>query len=92
MDLFSLFLFTRENNEIKCPTKIYDFTVDLILIDSYAITNVHVINIAANNKLTQLGTNWFRKKWIKNKSTCLWHQSVSNRTNIDFYMPVALNI
>ena len=27
MDLFSLFLFTHENNEIKSPTKIYDFTV-----------------------------------------------------------------
>ena len=29
MDLFSLFLFTHENNEIKSPTKIYDFTVDM---------------------------------------------------------------
>ena len=28
MDLFSLFLFTHENNEIKSPTKIYDFTVN----------------------------------------------------------------
>ena len=27
MDLFSLFLLTQENNEIKSPTKIYDFTV-----------------------------------------------------------------
>ena len=27
MDLFSLFLLTYENNEIKSPTKIYDFTV-----------------------------------------------------------------
>ena len=27
MDLISLFLFTYENNEIKSPTKIYDFTV-----------------------------------------------------------------
>ena len=27
MDLFSLFLLTHENNEIKSPTKIYDFTV-----------------------------------------------------------------
>ena len=27
MDLFSLFLFTHENNEIKSPTKINDFTV-----------------------------------------------------------------
>ena len=27
MDLFSLFLFTHENNEIKSPRKIYDFTV-----------------------------------------------------------------
>ena len=27
MDLFSLFLFTYENNEIKSPTKIKDFTV-----------------------------------------------------------------
>ena len=27
MDLISLFLFTHENNEIKSPTKIYDFTV-----------------------------------------------------------------
>ena len=27
MDLFSLFLFTHENNEIKSPMKIYDFTV-----------------------------------------------------------------
>ena len=29
MDLFSLFLLTNENNEIKSPTKIYDFTVRL---------------------------------------------------------------
>ena len=29
MDLFSLFLLTHENNEIKFPTKIYDFTVGL---------------------------------------------------------------
>ena len=27
MDLISLFLFTHENNEIKSPPKIYDFTV-----------------------------------------------------------------
>ena len=27
MNLISLFLFTHENNEIKSPTKIYDFTV-----------------------------------------------------------------
>ena len=27
MDLFSLFLFTHENNEIKPPTKINDLTV-----------------------------------------------------------------
>ena len=27
MDLFSLFLLTHENNEIKYPMKIYDFTV-----------------------------------------------------------------
>ena len=27
MDLISLILFTHENNEIKSPTKIYDFTV-----------------------------------------------------------------
>ena len=27
MDLFSLFLFTHENNEIKSATKINDFTV-----------------------------------------------------------------
>ena len=27
MDLISLFLFTHENNEIKSPTKIYDFIV-----------------------------------------------------------------
>ena len=29
MDLISLFLFTHENNEIKFPTKIYDFTVSV---------------------------------------------------------------
>ena len=27
MDLISLFLFPHENNEIKSPTKFYDFTV-----------------------------------------------------------------
>ena len=27
MDLFSLFLLTHENNEIKSPTNIFDFTV-----------------------------------------------------------------
>ena len=31
MDLFSLFLLTHENNEIKSPTKINDFTVSLKL-------------------------------------------------------------
>ena len=31
MDLLSLFLFTRENNEIKSSTKINDFTVYLQL-------------------------------------------------------------
>ena len=31
MDLFLLFLLTHENNEIKSPTKIYDFTVSLSL-------------------------------------------------------------
>ena len=29
MDLISLILFTYENNAIKSPTNIYDFTVDL---------------------------------------------------------------
>ena len=32
MDLISLFLFTHENNEIKSPTKIHDFTVLFIFI------------------------------------------------------------
>ena len=27
MDLILLFFFTHENNKIKSPTKIYDFTV-----------------------------------------------------------------
>ena len=31
MDLFLLFSFTHENNEIKSPTKIYDFTVVQIM-------------------------------------------------------------
>ena len=31
MDLFSLFLLTHENNEIKSPTKIYDFTVHAVM-------------------------------------------------------------
>ena len=42
MDLFSLFILTHENNEIKSPTKIYDFTVlhfhcknNSYLLDSY---------------------------------------------------------
>ena len=30
MDLFSLFLLTHENNEIKSPTKLYDFTVIIL--------------------------------------------------------------
>ena len=36
MDLFSLFLLTHENNEIKSPTKIYDFTV---------YTHIHVYDL-----------------------------------------------
>ena len=32
MDLFSLFWFTHENNEIKSQTKIYDFTVLLLFV------------------------------------------------------------
>ena len=31
MDLILLFLFTHENNEIKSPMKIYDFTVYIII-------------------------------------------------------------
>ena len=37
MDLISLFLFTHENNEIKSPTKIYDFTVFKIYNSSQRI-------------------------------------------------------
>ena len=32
MDLFSLFLFTHEYNEIKSPTKFFDFTVCVLVI------------------------------------------------------------
>ena len=46
----------------------------LVWINSYTIIPFHVIQIA-NNKLTQLGTNWFRTKWIQNESTCLWRQT-----------------
>ena len=72
----------------------------LVWINSYTITHVHVIQIA-NNKLTQLWTNWFRTKWIQNESTCLWRQTRNSgptsvfmcpRSNIDFYMPAASNI
>ena len=72
----------------------------LVWINSYAITPVHAIQVA-NNKLTQLGTNWFRTKWIQNESTCLWRQTrhsgptyvfICPRSNIDFYMPAASNI
>ena len=45
----------------------------LVWINSYTITPVHVIQVA-NNKLTQLGTNWLRTEWIQNESTCLWRQ------------------
>ena len=44
--------------------------LDLVWINFNTITPVHVIPQVANNKLTQLGTNWFRKKWIQNESTC----------------------
>ena len=46
----------------------------LMWINSNTITHVHVIQVA-NNKLTQLGTNWFRTKSIQNESTCLWGQT-----------------
>ena len=35
----------------------------LVCINSYTITPIHIIQVASN-KLTQLGTNWFRTKWI----------------------------
>ena len=35
MDLFSLFLLTHENNEIKSQTKIYDFTVFKSVLSKY---------------------------------------------------------
>ena len=44
MDLISLFLFTHENNEIKSPTKIYDFTVYLL---QYQLNT----SIKKNNKI-----------------------------------------
>ena len=74
--------------------------LDLVWINSYTITPVHLIQVA-NNELTILGTNWFRTKWIQNESTCLWRQTrhsgptyvfICPRSNIDFYMPAALNI
>ena len=36
MDLFSLFLFADENNKIKSPTKISDFTVNI----TFALTSI----------------------------------------------------
>ena len=39
--------------------------------------------------------DWFRTKWIKNESTCLWRQSgptlifICPRSYIDFYIPAA---
>ena len=65
-------------------------------INSDTITPVHVIQVA-NNKLTQLGTNWFRTKLIQNESTCLWRQTrhsgptsvfICPRSNIDFICPL----
>ena len=46
-------------------------TTNVYIIFINIITPVHVIQVAANNKLAQLGSNWFRKKWIKNEATCL---------------------
>ena len=44
MDLFSLFLLTHENKEIKSPTKIYDFTVFMFTLH---ITNLKVYTVNA---------------------------------------------
>ena len=72
----------------------------LVWINSYTITPVHVIQVA-NNKLTHLGTNWIRTRWIQNESTCSWRQTrhsgptlifIFLRCNIDFYIPAASNI
>ena len=42
----------------------------LVWINSYTITPVHVIKVA-NNKLTQLGTNWFRTNGFRtNRLAC----------------------
>ena len=71
-----------------------------VWINCYTITPVHVIQVA-NNKFTELGTKWFRKKWIQNESTSLWRQTrnsgptsvfICPRSNIDFYIPAASNI
>ena len=76
------------------------YELALVWINSYTITPIHVIQVA-NNKLTQLRTNWLRTNWIKNESTCLWRQTrhsgptyvfICPRSNIDFYMPAASNI
>ena len=50
MDLISLFLFTHETNEIKSPTKIYDFTVSfLFYFPSFSTWSIQ--NISGNSLL-----------------------------------------
>ena len=68
--------------------------LDLLWIDSYAITPVHVIQLATNKKLTQLGMSWFQTKWLRrNQLACDVRAPQSGPTllficpNIDFYMP-----
>ena len=90
----------HDQTGLKLEELIWD-ELALVWINSYTITPVHVIQVA-NNKLTQLGTKWFRTKWIQNESTCMWRQTRHSgptsvlyaiiRSNIDFYSPAASNI
>ena len=52
MDLFSLFLLTHENNEIKSPTKIYDFTVIWLLAKHEKNICAHFTYLAGVHKVT----------------------------------------
>ena len=57
----------------------------LMWINSYTITPVQIIHVA-NNKLTQLGMNWFRTKWIKTNRLACDVKRVTAGQNW-FYMP-----
>ena len=83
-ECFCYFIIHKQTDHDQTGLNLDELILDelaLVWINSYTTTPVHVIKVA-NNKLTQLGTNLFRTRWIQNKSTCLWRQTRHGRPTL----------